>query len=234
MEASRDRLMAIIKTQSEIAASDLDIEPGDAPGCQASAGDHRRHLRRDRAAGGRRDGLRRDLRGGHPVPRHPHGPAQHPVGTRPGPRPGPLLRGHRDRSARRSQGLEEGEPALDDLRAAQAPRAERRRAQGLFATAPPLRARRRRDAQPAERGDLGPSRPRLPLRGGGKGGQDGRPHRPLQPSGLRGAAGGRGRAERPLRPPARTLHLRPGRLQGRQRPLRAPRRRRGAQGRRRR
>ncbi len=54
-----------------------------------------------------------------------------------------------------------------------------RRAQGLLAEAAPFRPRRRRDAQPAERRDLRPYGPRLPLRARGQGGQDGRAHRPL-------------------------------------------------------
>ena len=72
-----------------------------------------------------------------------------------------------------------------------------------------------------------PPRAAVPPHAGAEGdhraaGHRGRPHRPLQPPLLLGAPARRGRTGQALRPSALAAHARPGRLQGRQRPLGPP------------
>ena len=228
MEASRGRLMAIIKTQSEIAASDLDT-------------DQVMHLTAKRA--------QEITDATSAVIELPEG--EEMVYAVTSGEATPYLGIRMDRRSTlsglaldRDQVLYCEDTEIDprvDRRASRrvnlrsmicVPLKHQGKAVGVLKVYSPkprhFGARRRRDAQPAERRDLGPSGPRLPVRARRPGGPDGRAHRPLQPPGIRGAAGGRGRTERPLRSSARPLPLRPRRVQGRQRPLRAPGRRRGA------
>ena len=161
MDANRDRLMAIIKTQSEIAASDLDTNQV-------------MHLVANRA---------QDITGAtSAVIELPEG--QEMVYAVTAGEATPYLNIRMDRRSslsglsldsgkvlycedteiappRRPPGLEEGQPPLDDLRAAQAPGPVGGRAQGLLPRAAALRPHGRRDPDIAERGDLGTDGPRI-------------------------------------------------------------------------